>query len=91
MKNSRNMNPILLSVCLFLFLPVMEGRAQTTNNKAVSNKTVAAQANVAPYQMAGPYEVVARDGAFRASKGGSERDMKAAWDLARAGRHGSSR
>ena len=34
------------------------------------------------YQMAGPYEVVARDGEYRKSKGGSERDMKAAWDCA---------
>lgn len=39
----------------------------------------------AQYKMAGPYEVVARDGAFRQSKGGSERDMKAAWDMAEAG------
>jgi len=39
------------------------------------------------YKMAGPYEVVARDGEFRGSKGGSERDMKAAWDFARAGKH----
>ena len=38
------------------------------------------------YQMAGPYEVVARDGEFRNSKNGSERDMKAAWDFAREGR-----
>ena len=37
------------------------------------------------YKMAGPYEVVARDGEFRASKGGSERDMKAAWDFAKQG------
>ena len=37
------------------------------------------------YQMAGPYEVVARDGQYRSSKGGSERDMKAALDLARKG------
>lgn len=37
------------------------------------------------YKMAGPYEVVARDGEYRASKGGSERDMKAAYDLAKAG------
>ena len=35
--------------------------------------------------MAGPYEVVARDGEFRSSKVGSERDMKAALDLAKAG------
>ena len=39
------------------------------------------------YKMAGPYEVVARDGEFRGSKGGSERDMKAAWDLAKEGKH----
>ncbi|MBQ7471859.1 MAG: alginate lyase family protein [Prevotella sp.] len=39
------------------------------------------------YKMAGPYEVVARDGQFRGSKGGSERDMKAAWDFAREGKH----
>ena len=39
------------------------------------------------YKMAGPYEVVARDGQYRGSKGGSERDMKAAWDFARAGKH----
>ena len=39
------------------------------------------------YKMAGPYEVVARDGEHARSKGGSERDMKAAWDLAREGRH----
>ena len=37
--------------------------------------------------MAGPYEVVARDGEFRGSKGGSERDMKAAWDCAQKGQH----
>jgi hypothetical protein len=35
--------------------------------------------------MAGPYEVVARDGQYRSSKGGSERDMKAAFDMAKAG------
>lgn len=39
------------------------------------------------YKMAGPYEVVARDGEFRSSKGGSERDMKAAWEFARTGQH----
>ena len=37
------------------------------------------------YKMAGPYEVVARDGQFRHSKGGSERDMRAALDLAQRG------
>ncbi len=39
------------------------------------------------YKLAGPYEVVARDGEFRGSKGGSERDMKAAWDCALKGQH----
>lgn len=39
------------------------------------------------YKLAGPYEVVARDGEFRKSKVGSERDMKAAWDYARNGQH----
>jgi len=37
--------------------------------------------------MAGPYEVVARDGEFRKSKAGSECDMKAAWDCAQSGKH----
>ena len=37
------------------------------------------------YRMAGPYEIVARDGQFAYTKGGSERDMKAAWEFARAG------
>ena len=39
------------------------------------------------YRMSGPYEVVARDGEFRGSKGGSERDMKAAWNLAQEGKY----
>ena len=39
------------------------------------------------YKLAGPYEVVARDGKYRSSKGGSERDMKMAWDCARKGDH----
>ena len=39
------------------------------------------------YKMSGPYEVVARDGEFRGSKGGSERDMRAAWNFAREGKH----
>jgi hypothetical protein len=37
------------------------------------------------YKMAGPYEVVARDGEHRASKGGSERDMWTALDFATKG------
>jgi hypothetical protein len=39
------------------------------------------------FPMSGPYEVIARDGQFRSTKAGSERDMKAAWDFALAGRH----
>ena len=39
------------------------------------------------YKMAGPYEVVARDGQYRSTKAGSERDMRAAWDLALQGNH----
>lgn len=34
------------------------------------------------YKMAGPYKIVARDGEHQASKWGSERDMKAAYDCA---------
>ena len=37
------------------------------------------------YQMAGPYEVVARDGKYAYTKGGSERDMWTAWQLAQRG------
>ena len=38
-----------------------------------------AVAQQSDYKMSGPYEVVARDGEFRGSKYGSERDMKTAW------------
>ncbi len=48
---------------------------------------VSAQQHLDSYQMAGPYQVIARDGEFRNSKTGSERDMRAALDFARAGRH----
>ena len=44
-----------------------------------------AQTDYANYKMAGPYEVVARDGHFRSSKAGSERDMRAALVCAREG------
>ena len=37
------------------------------------------------YKMAGPYEVVARDGQYRSSKAGSERDMWAALTCAQQG------
>lgn len=36
----------------------------------------------ADYKMAGPFEVVARDGEFRHTKAGSERDMEAAYECA---------
>lgn len=39
----------------------------------------------ADYQLAGPYEVIARDGQYRHSKGGSERDMRAAFECAQKG------
>jgi len=48
----------------------------------VSSETITAQSS---YQMAGPYEVIARDGEFRHTKGGSERDMEAAFDMATKG------
>lgn len=38
------------------------------------------------YKMAGPYEVIARDGEYRSTKAGSERDMKAALEYARRGK-----
>ena len=38
-----------------------------------------------PYKMAGPYEIVARDGQYGKTKGGSERDMWQAWQCAKAG------
>lgn len=37
------------------------------------------------YKMAGPYEIVARDGTYHSSKGGSERDMWTAWQCAEKG------
>ena len=43
------------------------------------------------YQMAGPYEVVARDGQYAKTKGGSERDMYAAWTAAKTGQHNKAR
>lgn len=38
-----------------------------------------------PYKMSGPYEIVARDGQYGKTKGGSERDMWQAWQCAKAG------
>ena len=37
------------------------------------------------YKLAGPYEIVARDGEFRKSKAGSERDMWQVWQSAKVG------
>lgn len=37
------------------------------------------------YKMAGPYEIVARDGQYARTKGGSERDMWQAWQCALTG------
>lgn len=37
------------------------------------------------YKMAGPYEVIARDGQYARTKGGSERDMAKALEMARQG------
>ncbi|MBR1548927.1 MAG: hypothetical protein IJ637_09420, partial [Prevotella sp.] len=37
------------------------------------------------YKLAGPYEIVARDGEYRKSKAGSERDMWQAWQRAQQG------
>ncbi len=44
------------------------------------------RAQSSAYKMAGPYEIVARDGQYRNTKAGSERDMKAALDFAEAGK-----
>lgn len=52
---------------------------------------VAYAAQAQQYKMAGPFEVVARDGEHRASKSGSERDMKMAWQLALEGRPDEAR
>ena len=37
------------------------------------------------YKLAGPYEVVARDGQYASTKGGSERDMWQAWQMSQQG------
>ena len=42
------------------------------------------------YKMAGPYEIVARDGTYAWTKGGSERDMAAALNFARQGSTGKA-
>ena len=39
------------------------------------------------YKMAGPYKIVARDGQYCNTKGGSERDMKKALEFAETGKY----
>ena len=39
------------------------------------------------YQMAGPFEVIARDGEYGHTKAGSERDMRTALQMAQSGNH----
>ena len=63
------------SLFIFLFLPL----------------GLNAQTDYSLYRMAGPYEVVARDGEFARTKGGSERDMWTAWQAAQAGLHDKAR
>ena len=46
-----------------------------------------AQVKTENYKMAGPYEIVARDGAHRRTKAGSERDMLTAHECAKKGQH----
>ncbi len=53
--------------------------------------SLSAQTDYSTYRMAGPYEVVARDGEFARTKGGSERDMYAAWQCAQQGLHSKAR
>ncbi|MBP5507066.1 MAG: alginate lyase family protein [Prevotella sp.] len=48
-------------------------------------------AQTSSYKMAGPYEVIARDGKYANTKGGSERDMKAALDFALKGNNAEAR
>ena len=47
---------------------------------------MATNAQTQPYKMTGPYSVIARDGEFRGTKNGSERDMKQALLFAQAGK-----
>lgn len=54
---------------------------------AGSLTSVCAQTDYSDYKMAGPYEIVARDGAHARTKGGSERDMWSAWQCALGGHH----
>ena len=62
---------IFLTILLFISLG-----SHAQNNNDTILKT---------YSLYGPYEVIARDGQFRSSKTGSEKDMRAAYSLAREG------
>ncbi len=57
----------------------------------LAGMTASGQTDFSNYKMSGPYEVVARDGQYRSSKAGSERDMKAALVLARQGQTDQAR
>lgn len=52
---------------------------------------VTCTAQAQQYEMVGPYEIVARDGMYRSSKSGWERDMKAAWDFSKKGQSQEAR
>ena len=69
-KSHSNMKRLLFFCSAFCFLLSAFGQSRQ------------AQPN---YQMAGPYQVVARDGEYAKTKGGSERDMYAALTCARQG------
>lgn len=58
------MKRIILSL-LFVVCQLLICQAQSSDHKTM----------VSTYRLAGPYEVVARDGEFRKSKAGSKRDM----------------
>lgn len=75
---------IVIALFAFAWNAAMAQRLfQPAGNTRSNPQTV--QTDYSTYQLAGPYEVVARDGEFRSSKGGSERDMLAAYECARMG------
>lgn len=76
----------LIVVTLFAFAwnaAMAQRMLHHSGNNRSKPQTV--QTDYSTYRLAGPYEVVARDGEFRSSKGGSERDMLAAYECARMG------
>lgn len=75
---------IVIALFAFAWNAAMAQRVfQPAGNTRSNPQTV--QTDYSTYQLAGPYEVVARDGKFRSSKEGSERDMLAAYECARMG------